>query len=88
LSLARAEAIFKEASEAWSTDCGGGLWWDRKRTYKNAITNELFLSLTAELYLATNNSEYLFILFYFHFVIIFFEVTYIFNVGRRGVEVV
>jgi predicted alpha-1,6-mannanase (GH76 family) len=56
--LSRAEEIFKEATGAWSTDCGGGVWWDRKKTYKNAITNELFLSLAAELYLATNNSQY------------------------------
>eukprot|EP00026_Physarum_polycephalum_P012298 Phypoly_transcript_12592.p1 GENE.Phypoly_transcript_12592~~Phypoly_transcript_12592.p1 ORF type:complete len:348 (+),score=34.13 Phypoly_transcript_12592:36-1079(+) len=57
--LARAEDIFKEATGAWSTECGGGVWWDRKNTYKNAITNELFLSLAAELYLATNDSGYM-----------------------------
>jgi len=57
--LQRAEAIFADMQLAWSTDCGGGIWWNRARTYKNAITNELFLSLAAGLYQATKQESYL-----------------------------
>lgn len=57
--LTRAEAIFADMVTAWSTECGGGVWWNRAKTYKNAITNELFLSLAIDLYLLTNNTQYL-----------------------------
>jgi predicted alpha-1,6-mannanase (GH76 family) len=34
----------------WPTTCGnGGIYWDSSRTYINAISNELFLSLAAHL---------------------------------------
>jgi predicted alpha-1,6-mannanase (GH76 family) len=42
----------------WDDHCGGGLWWDRKRTYKNAITNELLLYASTQLYLATGQQPY------------------------------
>lgn len=29
--------------------CGGGLWWTTGRTYKNAVTNELFITAAAQL---------------------------------------
>src|SRR6185437_15617563 len=47
--LAMAESIFKDMAAAWDDTCGGGIWWNRDRKYKNAIANELFLSVAAHL---------------------------------------
>ena len=46
------------ASKYWDGHCGGGVWWDHARTYKNAITNELFLSTAARLYRFTHEPAY------------------------------
>jgi predicted alpha-1,6-mannanase (GH76 family) len=46
---AAAQAIFAHSLSGWDDTCGGGMWWNEKRDYKNAITNELFLTLAAQL---------------------------------------
>jgi predicted alpha-1,6-mannanase (GH76 family) len=47
--LAAAQAIFAHNRGGWDGTCGGGLWWNTDRRYKNAITSELFLTLAARL---------------------------------------
>ena len=47
--LAMAQTIFSNIADQWDSTCGGGVWWDEKHTYKNAITNELFLTISAAL---------------------------------------
>ena len=41
--------IFDDMSKGWDDHCGGGIWWSKERHYKNAIANELFLSVAAHL---------------------------------------
>jgi len=47
--LNMAESIFDDMVGGWDDTCGGGIWWSKARTYKNAIANELFLSVAAHL---------------------------------------
>ena len=47
--LQTATVIFDDMTTGWDNTCGGGVWWTKDRTYKNAIANELFLSLAAHL---------------------------------------
>jgi len=44
-----ARTIFTHNTGAWDDTCRGGLWWNRSRNYKNAITNELFLAASVKL---------------------------------------
>ncbi len=49
LTMAETDADY--IHQDWDNACGGGVWWQRNpRAYKNAITNELFLELTASLH--------------------------------------
>jgi predicted alpha-1,6-mannanase (GH76 family) len=48
--LAAARRIFADMVSGWDEVFGGGLWWNRARRYKNAITNELFLAVAAGLH--------------------------------------
>lgn len=47
--LASAQSIFDNMAGGWDKTCGGGIWWSKDRTYKNAIANELFFSVAAHL---------------------------------------
>ena len=47
--LDMASSIFTDMSGGWDATCGGGIWWSKDKTYKNAIANELFLSVAAHL---------------------------------------
>ncbi len=47
--LNAASSIFANMTTGWDDTCGGGVWWSKDRAYKNAIANELFLSVAARL---------------------------------------
>jgi predicted alpha-1,6-mannanase (GH76 family) len=51
--LNAARIIFARIEAGWDDTCGGGVWWNEDRAYKNAITNELFLTLAAVLHQCT-----------------------------------
>lgn len=51
--LSMSKAIFNDMTGGWDSICGGGTWWDKDKTYKNAIANELFLEVAARLHQRT-----------------------------------
>ena len=55
--LGAARTIFAHNQDGWDGTCGGGLWWNQDRQYKNAITNELFLTLAARLHQRTPGDQ-------------------------------
>ncbi|KIJ61760.1 glycoside hydrolase family 76 protein [Hydnomerulius pinastri MD-312] len=57
--LNAAATIWDLIAHEWDDTCGGGVWWSTAHTYKNSITNELFLLTSAEGYLRNGNNTYL-----------------------------
>jgi predicted alpha-1,6-mannanase (GH76 family) len=55
--LGAARTIFAHNQTGWDGTCGGGLWWNQERKYKNAITNGLFLTLAALLHQRTPGDQ-------------------------------
>jgi predicted alpha-1,6-mannanase (GH76 family) len=55
--LEAARTIFARNENGWDSSCGGGLWWSEAKKYKNAITNELFLTLAALLHQRSPDSH-------------------------------
>ena len=54
--LNMAKTIFADIADGWdysATNCGGGIWWNKTHTYKNAIPNELFLLAAIRLHQRT-----------------------------------
>ncbi|KAM7198576.1 hypothetical protein V8F20_006106 [Naviculisporaceae sp. PSN 640] len=47
--LDMAEQIFADMKAGTDNVCGGGVWWSKEKKYKNAIANELYLSVAASL---------------------------------------
>ncbi|KAK4214403.1 glycosyl hydrolase family 76-domain-containing protein [Rhypophila decipiens] len=47
--LDMAERIFEDMKNGTDGTCGGGIWWSKEKRYKNAIANELYLSVSASL---------------------------------------
>jgi predicted alpha-1,6-mannanase (GH76 family) len=48
--LEASRRIFDDMVTGWDETCGGGLWWNQDREYKNAIANELFLAVATRLH--------------------------------------
>ncbi|GHO70815.1 hypothetical protein KSC_097070 [Ktedonobacter sp. SOSP1-52] len=55
--LSMAKTIFSDMAGGWDSTCGGGVWWSKDRTYKNAIPNELFLALATKLHQRTSGDS-------------------------------
>jgi predicted alpha-1,6-mannanase (GH76 family) len=56
--LNMAEHIFEDMKNFTDNTCGGGIWWSKERKYKNAIANELYLSVAASLANRAANKNY------------------------------
>jgi predicted alpha-1,6-mannanase (GH76 family) len=53
--LSTAESIFEDMKASYGTTPCGGIWWDKNRTYVNAIANELFFDVGAHLAIRGGN---------------------------------
>lgn len=56
--LRMAEKIAEFTEDYWDTTCGGGVWWNAERTYKNAVTNGQWIRLTAALHNRIKGDKY------------------------------
>lgn len=54
-----AATIYDLIAAQWDDTCGGGVWWSTAHTYKNAVTNELFLYTSADGFLRGGGQTYL-----------------------------
>jgi len=54
-----ARRLFLDMVKGWDDTHGGGVWWTKEKTYKNAIPNELFLVLATRLYHRLGDPSYL-----------------------------
>eukprot|EP01119_Soliformovum_irregulare_P005481 TRINITY_DN17237_c0_g1_i1.p1 TRINITY_DN17237_c0_g1~~TRINITY_DN17237_c0_g1_i1.p1 ORF type:complete len:371 (-),score=72.44 TRINITY_DN17237_c0_g1_i1:80-1063(-) len=57
--LQKSISLWKDITTGWGGSCGGGIWWEKVRNYKNSIPNELFLTLSTLLYDVTKDPIYL-----------------------------
>jgi predicted alpha-1,6-mannanase (GH76 family) len=55
--LAAAQTIFADMQQGWDNHCDGGIWWSKKRQYKNAIANELFFLVAIRLHQRTPGDD-------------------------------
>jgi predicted alpha-1,6-mannanase (GH76 family) len=55
--LDMAKRIFDDMKGGWDDTFGGGVWWRKDRRYKNAIPNELFLTLATRLHQRTRHDK-------------------------------
>lgn len=51
--LNTAKTIFANVTNAWSSSCNGGVWWNTSETNNNAVENELFLLAAIRLHQRT-----------------------------------
>lgn len=56
--LKMAETIFEDMATGWDEKCNGGIYWKKGLPYKSAISNELFMLLSARLALRCTNAGY------------------------------
>ncbi|KAL9638651.1 MAG: hypothetical protein Q9164_001410 [Protoblastenia rupestris] len=56
--LETAMAIFEDMTLGWDNTTCGGIWWNKNQTSINAIENELFLSVAAQLANRAPNQQY------------------------------
>lgn len=58
--LQSAEYIGDYMYSYWDDTCGGGVWWNGEKTYKNAVVNGQFIEIAAELHQRiTGDSDWL-----------------------------